>query len=323
MTLFTHLSDKDVFIDVYRNLLAKRLLNDKCESYDTEKLMITLIKMTCGANVTKKCEGMLTDLNLANNEMKKFEDFLAQKEAMPFEFNVQVLTQAFWPSYKKYEVQIPPHIQSSMNIFENFYKDQQSSHHKMLAWSFANGTATIAASFGNGKQFDFIVSSLQMSILLLFNDHEQLGYKDIKQAMKFEDDVCKKNLFSLMHKNSRILVRAENQDQKSISEADVFVVNQDFSSQLKRIQVPVPVIETAYQKNKVEQDRSHAIEAAIVRIMKNKKQCEHLVLIEEVRAQLQNFQPTSVTIKNKIENLIEREFLQRDEKDRQIYRYLA
>lgn len=39
--LFTHLTDKDVFIAVYRNLLAKRLLNDKCESYDTEKLLLT------------------------------------------------------------------------------------------------------------------------------------------------------------------------------------------------------------------------------------------------------------------------------------------
>jgi hypothetical protein len=41
VSLFTHLTDKDVFIDVYRNLLARRLLNDKCESIDYEKLMIT------------------------------------------------------------------------------------------------------------------------------------------------------------------------------------------------------------------------------------------------------------------------------------------
>lgn len=63
--LFTHLTDKDVFIDVYRNLLAKRLLNDKCESNDTEKDLLTKIKITCGVNVTKKCEGMLNDLNTA------------------------------------------------------------------------------------------------------------------------------------------------------------------------------------------------------------------------------------------------------------------
>ena len=88
MLLFTHLSDKDVFIDVYRNLLAKRLLNKKCESYDTEKLMIAQIKMTCGPNVTKKCEGMLTDLNVADNEMRKFEEHLAKSDDLPLDFHV-------------------------------------------------------------------------------------------------------------------------------------------------------------------------------------------------------------------------------------------
>ena len=63
--LFTHLVDKDLFIEVYRNFLAKRLLNDKSESRDQEKTMISYIKMSCGPQFTKKLEGMLSDLSIA------------------------------------------------------------------------------------------------------------------------------------------------------------------------------------------------------------------------------------------------------------------
>ena len=105
VTLFTHLTDKDVFIDVYRNLLARRLLNEKFESLDLEKLIITQIKLTCGASMTKKCEGMLSDLKIAENEYKKYEEFMGDKlGTAEIEFKVSVLTCSYWPSYKKYEV---------------------------------------------------------------------------------------------------------------------------------------------------------------------------------------------------------------------------
>lgn len=78
--LFTHLVDKDVFVEVFRGFLAKRLLNDKSQSIDNEKVMISHIKMSCGPQFTKKLEGMLNDLNLANEESKRFmEQFEHQK----------------------------------------------------------------------------------------------------------------------------------------------------------------------------------------------------------------------------------------------------
>lgn len=43
--LFTHLVDKDLFIEVYRSYLAKRLLNEKSHSIELEKSMISFIKL--------------------------------------------------------------------------------------------------------------------------------------------------------------------------------------------------------------------------------------------------------------------------------------
>lgn len=48
VTLFTYLIDKDLFLEVYRNQLARRLLSDKCEDIESEKRLITNLKITCG-----------------------------------------------------------------------------------------------------------------------------------------------------------------------------------------------------------------------------------------------------------------------------------
>jgi hypothetical protein len=46
--LFTHLIDKDIFVEVFRSYLAKRLLLEKSESVELERSMISYIKMSCG-----------------------------------------------------------------------------------------------------------------------------------------------------------------------------------------------------------------------------------------------------------------------------------
>ena len=63
--LVSHLEDKDLFIEVFRSYLAKRLLNDKSHSLDLERQMISYIKMQSGPQFTKKLEGMINDLGLA------------------------------------------------------------------------------------------------------------------------------------------------------------------------------------------------------------------------------------------------------------------
>jgi hypothetical protein len=42
---------------------------------------------------------------------------------------------------------------------------------------------------------------------------------------------------------------------------NVFSVNKGFKSQLRRITYPVPVLEEVVKKEKIAQDRSHAIDA--------------------------------------------------------------
>ena len=72
----------------------------------------------------------------------------------------------------------------------------------------------------------------------------------------------------------------------------------------------------------VRRDRQYSIDAAVVRIMKSRKVLSHNMLLSEVLSQLV-FPATAPDIKKRIESLIEREYIERDDDSPNTYRYLA
>lgn len=64
------------------------------------------------------------------------------------------------------------------------------------------------------------------------------------------------------------------------------------------------------------------MDAAIVRIMKSRKTLSHTALMAEVFAQLR-FSGKAADVKKRIENLIDRDYMERDEEDAALYHYVA
>lgn len=148
--VFSYLTDKDLFAEIYRNQLAKRLLNQRSASNDAEVLMIGKLKLRCGAQFTGKMEGMMNDLAIGSDHHQEFEAFLKNQrsnEAAPtagsgnIEFSVQVLTTGYWPSYKALEITMPPQMVRSMNLFKVYYDSKTS--HRRLQWIHSLGNATV------------------------------------------------------------------------------------------------------------------------------------------------------------------------------------
>lgn len=109
--------------------------------------------------------------------------------------------------------------------------------------------------------------------------------------MNFDDDISNKLLKSLMLKNYKIIDRINTPDSQLFLNTDIFAINDNFSSNTKRITLPTPILEDTYKKEIVQEDRSIAIEACIVRIMKSRKRCDHNSLVQEVISTLQMFKP--------------------------------
>lgn len=92
---------------------------------------------------------------------------------------------------------------------------------------------------------------------------------------------------------------------------------------MRKIRIPMASLDESHNVKRVEEDRTNAIEAAIVRIMKARKALAHQQLVAEVLTQLAFFRPDPKLIKRKIESLIDRDYLERDPESNNTYRYLA
>eukprot|EP00927_Polykrikos_kofoidii_P041122 TRINITY_DN3503_c0_g1_i1.p1 TRINITY_DN3503_c0_g1~~TRINITY_DN3503_c0_g1_i1.p1 ORF type:complete len:754 (+),score=150.57 TRINITY_DN3503_c0_g1_i1:98-2359(+) len=321
--LFSFLSDKDLFAEIYRNQLSKRLLYETSASEDAEKSMIAKLKMKCGAQYTSKLEGMITDLSLASDYQKAFREHCEQlpegKAALSgIDFNVTVLTTGFWPSYQVQDANLCPEMHKAIQVFQNFYNGR--TQHRRLQWIHFLGQATIAAKLNN-RRHDLIVNSYQALILLLFSKNEAHDVNFIVNSTGLDSSMTKKLLATLCISKFKILIKTG--DPKTIEDDDTFQANDSFQCQHRKIKIPPPASEETHNKERVEEDRSIAIEAAVVRIMKMRKQLNHQHLMAEVLTQLAFFKPNPKLIKQRIEHLIEREYLERDPGQASMYRYLA
>ncbi|XP_072376964.1 cullin-3 isoform X1 [Diabrotica undecimpunctata] len=355
MVLFRFLQEKDVFERYYKQHLAKRLLLNKSVSDDYEKNMISKLKTECGCQFTSKLEGMFKDMTVSNTIMDEFKEHVTKSETNlgGIDLLMRVLTTGFWPTQNATpKCHIPAVPLAAFECFRRFYLAKHSG--RQLTLQPQLGSADLNAIFYGPKKDDsdkdgacsssttivsmrsgprkhiIQVSTYQMVVLMLFNNHDKLTYEEILN----ESDIPERDLIRALQSlamgkaTQRVLIK--NPRNKEIESNHEFYVNESFSSKLHRVKIQTVAAkgenepERRETRNKVDEDRKHEIEAAIVRIMKSRKRMAHNILVTEVTEQLKSrFLPSPVIIKKRIEGLIEREYLARTPEDRKVYTYVA
>nr|POE56936.1 cullin-1 [Quercus suber] len=318
--LLAYISDKDLFSEFYRKKLARRLLLDMSANDDHERSILMKLKHQCGGQFTSKMEGMITDLTLARENQTSFEEYLVNNShANPgIDLTVTVLTTGFWPSYKSFDLNLPPEL--CVKVFREFY--QTKTKHRKLTWIYSLGTCNISGKF-EPKTMELIVTTYQASALLLFNSSDRLSYSDIMTELNLTDDYIVRILHSLSCAKYKILTKVPNT--KTISPTDYFEFNSKFTDKMRRIKIPLPPVD---EKKKVIEDvvldRRYNIDASMVRIMKSRKVLGHQQLVMECVEQLgRMFKPDLKAIKKRIEDLITRDYLERDKDKPNLLRYVA
>ena len=343
MRIFSFVADKDIFILCYRESLAKRLLTGKMNNKDMEVDLISKLKAAQGPPFTSKVEGMMNDFEMCADNTTEFMARLAEKQeamvpwnardnqklpakALECDATVQVLTDGFWPTQTPVTVQPRGVFLTVTQQYEGFYSEKHSEK-KRLNWKFVLGNAEVEGKFPKGKTYVIKCVTLQAMALALVSDAgRSLRASDFVSEMGSSMEVMKRVLHSLSCGKQRVLKKTPVS--KVVAEDDVFEPDPSFTSKLKRFEIAMASLDkVGAVKEKALEDRSFAIDAALVRTMKARKRMTHPELIAEVLHQLQNFKPETRAVKKRIECLIERDYLERhigeDGLATNMYNYMA
>ena len=139
-------------------------------------------------------------------------------------------------------------------------------------------------------------------------------------------------ILKLAHKNVKILIKQKNVPTFE-SDDETFTLNLKFTNNALRMNlVPHAASVQIKQKeqteeektmeNRLEQQRSMQLDIRIIQIMKTRKEVRHTTLIENVMEMMTMFKAQPAAIKKRIEELIGKQYIKRDDKDRALYIYL-
>jgi cullin-4 len=361
MQLFRYIHGKDVFEVFYKNLLSKRLLSRKSASMDLEKFFISSLKTECGSNFTAKLEGMLKDMEIGaeivnnyalwcDDDKRKKKELVQPLKDDACKMDLSVLTTGYWPQFVRMtDVVLPQEMQIHQQRFENYYSDKYQG--RRVEWQHSLGSCVIDFRYGEGegkRQKKMLeVSQVQALVLLAMNDGDgggdggkvrggqprNMGWLMEKTGVANKEDmVLALQSLSLgprkKESTTRVLRRVRDETDKNITDSDTFVINHKFYHTLSKIKIPTvsnkqeEVEEERKAHESVLKDRMVMVDACVIRIMKTRKTLKHSELMEETMAQLRH-PAEAADIKKRIESLIEREYMERSDGNRNVYNYLA
>jgi hypothetical protein len=360
VNLFSYLTDKDEFFEYFRKSLCKRLLSKgKQYNENAEKSFLSKLKAQSGDSAIRKLQGMFTDVTdeTINEQKTKFESFNNGAKVGPVDLEVQVLNESHWPisGTQKFPLLLDKQLLSCQQKFQEYY--EKSTEKRRLQWLYNYGTVTLNARFTNAKlPIQLVITPLQASILMLFNHGVKLTFEEIlaqlwptqatsaKQMLASSqnqgslhdmslEEILRFAIQPLVYFKYKVLSKEKDEDPKkeNITKKDVFLLREKIPAKKLPRKIAFPPGSAQQQEKEANEDKEHVmkqrefeIEAAMVRVMKARNRLEWNQLQVEVINILSNrFSPDAKILKKRLESLIDRKFMERDENDPKIIIYIS
>jgi len=328
MIVFKYIEDKDIFQKFYSKMLAKRLVHGLSASEDNESSMLQKLKQMCGFEYTSKLQRMYNDTTVSKDITDRFKKYVQDNhiDLKKVDMTAMVLAQGVWPFQSVNTCAIPSVLADVMGKFQEYYVAQHNGRKLVFLHHMCRGE--LVCTHIPGKRYTFVASTSQMAILLLYNDADSFTLQKISESLDFNPEQLILTLQPLIKIK---ILNIEGGELTSSTPTDTPInLNMNFSSPKVRIDLSKAVTRTEVRREQndvqreLEEDRRMVIQAAIVRVMKMRRRCQHQALIAEIIKQLSvRFNPNVRVIRSCIDTLIEKEYLARTEGDRSMYEYLS
>ena len=353
LEIFNCVPDKDVFIDIYSNLLANRILSlfnknntiNQINYFDLEleTNIIKIFEKECGNELVQKLNNIISDYNLNENELQeKFATFFKEYNSpnnnddvimektdnnsntiknnpnpLDMQINIRIFSSENWPSNinNNKKALLPEKLNSITNDISSFYHKIYPG--RILDFSLKSSYAILETNLPKIKiNFEIKCNTFQAIILLKFNEI----YYSHNNLIKKEDlvNMLKFEANEDFFKSIKQFIEA-----KIIKEdKDCYSLNCDLNVKNGECLVFHTVEEFEIKKKeKQEIDRTYPVDGTIVKTVKDNKSIAHKNLILKVLDALCNFSIKEEFIEKRINSLIEREIIFKSKQDPNFYVY--
>ncbi|TIB15518.1 hypothetical protein E3P92_01649 [Wallemia ichthyophaga] len=360
--LFRIVKDKDMFSAFYTLSLARRLVKNTSASNDNERDLISRITKVAGSDFTQNWEEMMKDIEISDEISNKFRDAhqtklqratIVQAARWPFKgqhLSLRVKDMADKDASEvakqahisQGDVTIPQWMTEELVEFTQYYQGVHAN--RCLTWNHSLAEVSLNGEFesngGERSEKEIIMPLPASLILMVFNDKdegEKVSYDELAQSTGLPEGELKRMLQSLSFGKVKLLQRFKKKDSwagKEIKSSDSFAVVKVLEHPRKRFRLPIITAEVDVEESKettaeVESARVFALQASAVRVLKARKKINVNELIHEViadiekRLTLKNEMGLAKQIKQTIEGLIEKDYAERIEGQRNMLHVMS
>lgn len=325
---------------------------------DLEELVIAKLGEELGSASLEKIIRMKKDVQLSAELTLEWKNYATNNQIKLVDLDLKICNVSDWPksmtrdyqSFVTLDGQVgfiwPKTLRETMRQFEEFWLTGKRNDNKSLFWCPKFGLMDLRITYPS-RTYEINLSTYAGVVMLLFapqssssvlafEENRELTYEEILELTKIPESDLKRQL-QLIAVAPRLRLLVKTPMSKEVNCGDVFKLNANFkspTSKVKVLTVSSSKSDLTKKSNKKEEDdevrsnieegRKHVVNAAVVRIMKACQTINHNDLIAQLIKQLQNrFQPSTLLIKQRIEDLIEKEYLKRDEDVPSVYHYIA
>ncbi len=323
--------EQDVLFFNTTSHMETRLLHPSC-ILDNEKQLATRLRVLGTVQEVRMMLIMIEDMTASADLSERFASSKIFQQSQhngqhltPKNFQLVVVSPNAWKTITPFpKLRFPAPMQRTLFYAEKFYVENHP--HRLLSWSHRSGYLVIKLLYT--KQGIEIICPTQTGLLLLVFD--TLMAKSLPKSRILETVIESEDAKGTGTKVLKALVDGKLLSEEKSASGDEVAVNTAYSHKQKKVSLmPKVAVQGASatasaQSDSVMRARDCVLQAAIVRLMKSNQRMEHgQMYLSAVNQTKARFFPTMPQFKRAVEALIEKEYIQRTDEDRSVYRYLA